>query len=247
MDQRKITEYTSKTHDALQDAKNMIKTNKKILNVFVPGKHEDMYMHRFFDKNSRFPCFSVLNSISVLKTEIHLEISKVLKADSDALHGRDNQSDIRKVSHLQESLEAMEHTIIQYPLSTFVRMVIQKGTILDFVGIIEKLKYDKLYGDIPENWSEIIDNHIADLERAFDQKYWPDVYPRIQIFREWYIKRFASQNHKLTFDDILHPEKYKYFIMKLQTVLSDGKFSLASDIYRQEIQNIPLSWSPAHD
>jgi hypothetical protein len=66
----------------------------------------------------------VLYDISVLKTQIQNELCVVLKSGTDDLE--DNISDVRYIRELQESLTAMEHTLIEYPITKLVGLILEK-------------------------------------------------------------------------------------------------------------------------
>ncbi len=237
MDKKIVDDYavaTKRAKDFITN-KNIVRkyrvnqADTRFFDMFAPGNHNNIYDNRFL---LQFPNILsqivVLHKLSVVKDKIRIELQDILKSESDIVPVlEDRKSEIRKILHGKKTLESMEYKVNTHPLSLLIDQVKQQGTMMDIIGVIQKLRYNKMDLYISDSWTETLDRYIADLIHAFDERYGKDAYLKIR--------------EAFDLDSVVLPKNYEYFMKELKIAIRNNVFENSRKIYNQEIQNIALS------
>jgi len=184
---------------------------------FSPGSYASFFYWNISNLWSRYSSLSsILGKISCLKTTIGYELCDLLKKDPQSIS---NQEPLLialgdKKTHLAE----LEEKILKRPFSYFVDDVVREWTALDVIGLIEKIKYDKVYNNPASCVRELMDPAIEKLIATYNEKYWS--YEDIEHLRDLFI-----QNLKwfLDSDDVFMDGEYLSFMNTAKHFLQEQR------------------------
>ena len=116
---------------------------------------------------------------------------------------------------------------------------------MDMIGLIEKIRYDKLYEDVPATVIASLDVYIASLKSTISQKD-PSLYDKIEQAKLLYITDYAYvTNVYSAYKDVFYSQRYTHFMSLLKEAFSKDLFALSPYGFSQEFQKLLLFRMPS--